>query len=250
MLGGRPNRHCSSRSRTLSKSGSRLMVMLLRYNTESQEVLLGRFVDSVDGNTEETGLTIANTDVKLWKNGATTMASKNSGGGTPISNGLYYAVLDATDTNTKGPMRIDVHVTGALPVAVWCWVVEQAIFDALFASGNLPVDLKAQSITPNVSVAAMSAATIAASTFAADAVNAAALATDAVTEISNAVRDLLAAADRRGTAKAGASTTITLDAGASSTSSIYNGALMGLLKGTGADTVAFQKTLRKITACN
>jgi hypothetical protein len=106
----------------------------LKYNTASQEIPLGYFVDSTDGNTEETGLTIANTDIKLWKSGATTLANKNSGGATHISNGVYYAVLDATDTNTYGPMKIFVHVSGALPVILECLVMEANAYDAQYAA--------------------------------------------------------------------------------------------------------------------
>lgn len=54
----------------------------LRQSTASQEVPLGTFVDKTDFNTEEAALTIANTDIKLWKAGATTLADKNSGGAT------------------------------------------------------------------------------------------------------------------------------------------------------------------------
>jgi hypothetical protein len=77
------------------------MTLRLKQSTASQEIPLGYFVDSTDGNTEKTALSIANTDIKLWKSGATTLANKNSGGATHISNGIYYAVLDSTDTNTS-----------------------------------------------------------------------------------------------------------------------------------------------------
>ena len=111
--------------------------MYLRQSTASQEVLIGRFVDSTDGNTEETALTIANTDIKIWKTGATTLANKNSGGATHISNGDYYATLDATDTDTIGPLKISVHVAGALSVQVWCCVLDEAVYDALFGTTAL-----------------------------------------------------------------------------------------------------------------
>lgn len=113
------------------------MTIRLKQNTASQEVPLGYFLDSTDGNTEETGLTIANTDIKLWKNGATTLANKNSGGATHISNGIYYAVLDATDTNTLGPLVIFVHVTGALPVRLECEVLAANVYDSLVGGGDL-----------------------------------------------------------------------------------------------------------------
>ena len=113
----------------------------LKQSTASQEIPLGRFVDSTDGDTEETGLTIANTDIKLWKNGATTLANKNSGGATHIANGVYYAVLDATDTDTLGPLKIFIHVSGALDVQLECVVYPAIVYDALFAGTDyLQVD--------------------------------------------------------------------------------------------------------------
>ena len=117
------------------------MPIYLRYNTASQEIPLGYFVDSTDGDTEETGLTIANTDIKLWKTGATTLASKNSGGATHISNGVYYATLDATDTNTIGSMVIFVHVSGALTVRLECVVLSTQVYDSIIAGTDaLQVD--------------------------------------------------------------------------------------------------------------
>jgi hypothetical protein len=114
----------------------------LRQSTASQEVPLGFFVDSSDGNTEETGLSIANTDVKIWKNGATSLVSKNSGGAIHISNGVYYVVLDATDTDTIGPMVLFIHVAGALPVKVECVVYDEPIFDVLeAANGEMPAQV-------------------------------------------------------------------------------------------------------------
>lgn len=107
------------------------MTIKLKQSTASQEIPLGYFVDSTDGNTEKTALTIANTDIKLWKSGATTLANKNSGGATHISNGIYYAVLDATDTNTLGPLVVFVHVTGALPVRVECEVLPANVYESL-----------------------------------------------------------------------------------------------------------------------
>ena len=104
---------------------------LLKQSTAGQEVPLGYFLDSSDGDTEETGLTIANTDIKLHKTGATTLTNKNSGGCTHISNGVYYATLDATDTDTLGPMAVFVHVSGALAVRLECLVVTSARYDVL-----------------------------------------------------------------------------------------------------------------------
>ena len=106
----------------------------LRQSTASQEVPLGHFVDDADGKTAETALTIANTDIQVWKSGATTLANKNSGGATHISGGIYYAVLDATDTDTIGPLVLFVAVSGALAVRLECEVLDEAQYDALFGT--------------------------------------------------------------------------------------------------------------------
>jgi hypothetical protein len=100
-----------------------MAINLIRGNN-SQEIVLGPFLDDTDGKTPETGLTIANTDIKLWKNGATALVNKNSGGATHLANGLYLITLDGVDTNVYGPMVIFVHVAGALPVRVECDVTK------------------------------------------------------------------------------------------------------------------------------
>lgn len=112
----------------------------LRQSTAGQEVPLGYFLDSEDGDTAETGLTIANTDIKLWKWGATSLANKNSGGATHMAGGVYYAVLDATDTDTLGPLVLFVHVSGALTVRLECAVLPANVWDSKYSTDKLQVD--------------------------------------------------------------------------------------------------------------
>ena len=108
--------------------------MHLRQSTASQSVKLGPFVDDTDGVTAETGLSIANTDIKLSKAGGT-MAAKNSGGGTHDADGWYTITLDATDTATVGTLQVSCKVAGAAPVFAEFQVIEEAVYDALYASG-------------------------------------------------------------------------------------------------------------------
>lgn len=105
----------------------------LRQATASQARALGPFIDDTDFKTTKTGLTIANTDIKLVVNGAAS-ANKNSGGGTHRVNGVYGVTFDATDTATVGEMEVSVVVSGALPVFDKFYVVEEAVFDALFVA--------------------------------------------------------------------------------------------------------------------
>lgn len=113
----------------------------LRQSTASQEIPIGYQLDNVDGDSEETGLSLANTDIKVWKNGGTTLNNKNSGGATHISNGIYYAVLDATDTDTLGPMVIFVHKSGALAERINCHVLPANVFDSLYSTDKLQIDV-------------------------------------------------------------------------------------------------------------
>lgn len=112
------------------------MTIYLKQSTASQEVALGFFVDSTDGNTEKTALTIAAADIRLHKAGATTLATP-AAGATHISNGIYYWVADATDTNTLGPMVVYCHPTGALAVRVECCVLAANVYDSLIGGGDL-----------------------------------------------------------------------------------------------------------------
>lgn len=118
----------------------------LRQSTASQSRIIGPFHDDTDFKTPETGLTIANTDIKLMVNGGSS-ADKNSGGGTHRVNGMYSVTFDATDTATVGTLDVSVVVSGALPVFDRFTVLEEAVYDALFAASapgyvaNAPVNV-------------------------------------------------------------------------------------------------------------
>lgn len=107
--------------------------MYLKQSTASQSRMVGPFVDDTDFKSLETALTIANTDVKLSKNGAAGV-NKNSGGGTHRDNGMYSLTFDATDTDTVGELEVSIKVTGALVVFAKFFVLEEVIYDALFAA--------------------------------------------------------------------------------------------------------------------
>ena len=114
-------------------------MLFLKQSTASQSVLLGPFVDDTDGATAATGLSIANTDIRLSKNGGN-MAAKNSGGGTHDENGWYTITLDATDTNTVGRLQVSCKVANALAVFMEFQVLEEAIYDALIGSSAAGFD--------------------------------------------------------------------------------------------------------------
>ena len=98
----------------------------------------GPFVDDTDGKTAETGLTIEDSHVRVSKAGGNFVDKNESSNSAHDEAGLYVVVLDTTDTNTVGELQIAAHISGALPVFKTFQVVEEAIYDALFAgSANL-----------------------------------------------------------------------------------------------------------------
>ena len=117
---------------------------LLRANT-AVDVLIGPFVDSTDGDTDETGLTIAQADVRLSKN-AQNMAQKNdANAATHDELGYYNCPLDTTDTNTEGQLDIIVHESGALHVKGEFMVLAEAAWDSMFVAkddGFMDVNIK------------------------------------------------------------------------------------------------------------
>lgn len=130
-------------------------MLFLKQSTASQSVVIGPFVDSTDGNTAETALTVNASDIRLSKNGANIVA-KNSGGGTHDELGYYTITLDATDTDTVGRLQVMVHVAGALPVYHEFQVLEEAIFDALFAASANAFTGAAGSTVANANVTQIS----------------------------------------------------------------------------------------------
>ena len=111
----------------------------LRQST-AVDVRIGPFVDSTDGDTEETALTIANTDTRLSKNGQTAVARNDATSCAHDADGNYNCEFDATDTNTVGGLELFVHVAGALAVKHTWMVLEEAVYDRDFASGATGVD--------------------------------------------------------------------------------------------------------------
>lgn len=119
---------------------NRQSMTILKQSTAT-DVIIGPFVDSTDGNTAETALTIAAADVLLSKNGQALTLKADVTACLHDANGMYNCELDATDTNTVGNIVLFVHVAGALAVRHEFQVVEEAIYDAMYAAaatGLLP----------------------------------------------------------------------------------------------------------------
>jgi hypothetical protein len=103
-------------------------------------VKFGPFLDETNGKDAETGLTIAQADIRLSKNGGNIVPTNNVAGATHDELGFYDVPLDTTDTNTLGSLLVAVHESGALPVFQYFMVVPSNVWDSLFGADNLQVD--------------------------------------------------------------------------------------------------------------
>jgi hypothetical protein len=181
--------------------------MYLKQST-AVTIVLGPFLDSADGVTPETGLTISQADVRLSKNGGSFAQKNDTGSCTHMENGNYSCALNTTDTGTVGVLRVHVNESGALPVWRDFMVLTADAYDALVNNSGNGIRGNVQAIAASVITAtsiatdAITAAKIAsgaitAAKFAASAIDAAALATDAAAEIADSIlgRSLQGGAD-------------------------------------------------------
>ena len=109
------------------------MAQILKQST-AIEVKLGPFLDSTDGFTAETGLTITQAEVLLAKNAGDWAQKNESTSLVHESNGWYRCLLDTTDTGTLGMLMLQIAESGAVPVWETFWVVTANIYDTLFST--------------------------------------------------------------------------------------------------------------------
>lgn len=151
-------------------------------------IVLGPFVDSTDGVTAETGLTISQADVRLSKNGGAFAQKNDSNAASHMENGYYSCALNTTDTNTLGSLRVAVSESGALPVWRDFLIMPANVWDSLLGADKLQVhvdEMTAGIITSTV----VADGFLTAAKLAADAITAAKVAADVGAEIADAVWD-------------------------------------------------------------
>ena len=103
----------------------------------SATIVMGPFVDSTDGFTPETALTINQANVRVSKNGGSFASKSNSTAASHLENGYYSVPIDTTDTGTLGRLTLVTSgVAGALPVWMEYNVVVANIYDSIITSGD------------------------------------------------------------------------------------------------------------------
>jgi hypothetical protein len=104
-------------------------------------VKIGPFLDSTDGDTEETGLTIAQADVRLSKNGGNIAQKAEATSCTHDELAIYGCPLGTTDTDTLGRLQLWVHEGGALLVWHEFMVVPANVWDSFFGADYLHINV-------------------------------------------------------------------------------------------------------------
>jgi hypothetical protein len=111
------------------------MTTWLKQSTAT-DVELGPFVDSTDGVSPETALTISQVDCQLIKNGGAAAQKNDATSATHLAGGHYKVPLNATDTGTLGRLRLYVNESGAVPVWRDFMVVPANIYDSLVGGSD------------------------------------------------------------------------------------------------------------------
>ena len=112
------------------------MTLILKQST-SIDIRMGPFVDSADGVTPETGITLGAADQAevLKYNGAATAAMAGTFAAVTGSDGWYDYTVATGDVDTVGEVVFVVQDSSVcLPVFTRGYVVEEAVYDALYAS--------------------------------------------------------------------------------------------------------------------
>jgi hypothetical protein len=94
---------------------------------------VGPFLDSTDGVTAETALSIAQADIQISKNGGAFAQTSASPTTTHDADGWYQCPLTSTDTNTLGPLTVQIVMAGALPVWEHFMVVPANVYESIIA---------------------------------------------------------------------------------------------------------------------
>lgn len=109
------------------------MSQFLRQATDSQQRTIGPFVSSTDFKTLQTALNITRSDIFLIANGGSSVL-KNNGGAIHKVNGMYTLAFNAIDSAVVGELEVSIAMAGTLVVSDKFFVVEEVIYDDLFAA--------------------------------------------------------------------------------------------------------------------
>ena len=105
------------------------------------DLRVGPFLDETDGKTAETELTVTQAEIRLSKAGGDFAQKTEATSLVHDELGYYICKFDVTDTATLGMLKLAIHEAGALPVWHDWMVLPANVWDSLFSTDKLQVDL-------------------------------------------------------------------------------------------------------------
>ena len=123
-------------------------------------VKLGPFLSSTDGSAL-TGLTIAQANVRVSKNGGNIAQKNESTSCTHDELGIYDCPIDATDTGTLGRLQLYVSASGGFVVPHDFMIVTANVYDTLCSTDTFDVNVTSQA---NIDFSALQKASLNAAT--------------------------------------------------------------------------------------
>lgn len=93
--------------------------------------------------TVNTGAALATAHAELFKAGASSAIDISGRTWAHISGGVYALTLTAGDLDTRGPLKVHIHLASTTPFTFDCTVLTPAVYDANFAGANFLADVQA-----------------------------------------------------------------------------------------------------------
>ena len=114
---------------------------ILRQST-AVTVKVGPFLDTADGATAKTALTLAQADCILFLNNGAGAQKNSATSATHDTGGIYGVPFSTTDTGTLGHLKLLINKSSAYPVWEEWMVVPSNVYDSLIsATGDLNVNI-------------------------------------------------------------------------------------------------------------
>ncbi len=104
-------------------------------------ITVGPLVAASDGDTEQTGKTLADTDFFLSKNGGVKAVPSDTNDATEDAHGIYRKQIHGTDTGTLGLLTVYIHFTDSLYLRQDYQVVTANYWDSKYSTDKLQVDV-------------------------------------------------------------------------------------------------------------
>lgn len=115
--------------------------MLLLQKSTAVVIHVGPIVDATDFVTVETAISLSSGTAELYTAGATAAVQIHSNTWAHITGGVYRLTLTTANTAVVGPLMINIHASGMVPIQVRAQVLEETAYAALMSGTAIPANI-------------------------------------------------------------------------------------------------------------